>query len=145
MSTRIKAFRYVWNRHEILVGKYLKTKIRRSLTKHFTETFPLIHLYPFRTIIDSNRHKSLLNRWLNSHHPVHCLLLRIKFLCPPRNGWAQEPIRFISPCVPPPFIRNKDYVFDQLLRPWTHAARIRCAVNSPKRLSRIRDLLRPRS
>lgn len=82
MSTRIKAFRYVWNRHEILVGKYSKTKIRRSLTKHFTETFPLIHLYPFRTIIDSNRHKSLLNRWLNSHHPVHCLLLRIKFSCP---------------------------------------------------------------
>lgn len=38
--------------------------------------------------------------------------------------------------------RNKDYVFDQLLRT---TARIRRAVSSPKRLSRIRDLLRPRS
>lgn len=94
MSTRIKAFRYVWNRHEILVGKYLKTKIRRSLTKHFTETFPLIHLYPFRTIIDSNRHKSLLNRWLNSHHPVHCLLLRIKFLCPREMSPRTDTIYF---------------------------------------------------
>lgn len=112
----------------------------RSSTKHFQKHFS--SRFIVTRIIDSNWHKSLFNssrpmlyhRYLLTYYLSYEIFGGGKLFDKRRNG--------LDTIYSDHLYRNKDYVFDQLLRT---TARIRRAVSSPKRLSRIRDLLRPRS
>lgn len=110
----------------------------RSSTKHFQKHFS--SRFIVTRIIDSNWHKSLFN----SSRPISSILAYLLSIVRNFRGGKLFDKRRNGPdtIYSDHLYRNKDYVFDQLLRT---TARIRRAVSSPKRLSRIRDLLRPRS